>query len=157
MIRLQVVTEKWDPISAAIRFKTDSWASHSEFIDTEARTTLGARYDGVKIRPCSKDHYSRIEQFTAANITHAYEWALTQVGKPYDFGAIANIAMGMMFPRNWRSQSRWWCSELNVVSFEKVGSPILSTRPSASESGLTPRDELLSRLIYYLPDVLGYT
>lgn len=149
-IRIQLVTVQWDPISAGIRFATRSWASHSEFIDTNAMTTFGARWDGVKKRPCRIDHYTRIEQFTAPMIEKAYEWALTQEGKPYDYAAIANIAAGMIFPRNWRDESRWWCSELNAVAFEKVGAPILSTRPSAAESGITPRDELLSREIIYV-------
>lgn len=98
------------------------------------------------MRPCAKDHYSKVEQFTAANIEHAYEWALTQVGKGYDYSAIAGIALD----RNWRDLSRWFCSELVAMAFEQVGSPILSTRPSASVWRITPRDLLLSRALIYL-------
>jgi uncharacterized protein YycO len=149
VIRLQIVTERWNPISAAIRATTRSWASHAEFVDVDASKTLGSRsIGGVKIRPCSKDHYSKVEQFTAGNITAAYEWAKRQIGKPYDFSAIAGIA----FNRDWRNEARWFCSELVAAAFEAVGSPILSTRPSSAVYRITPRDLLLSRLIFYLPE-----
>lgn len=147
VIRLQIVTEKWNPVSAAIRFTTRSWASHAEFVDVTAQVTLGARAaGGVKLRPCAKDHYSRVEQFTADGITAAYKWALTQAGKPYDFSAITGIALD----RNLHDESRWFCSELVAVAFEKVGFPLLSTRPSDSSWRITPRDLLLSRSLTFL-------
>lgn len=147
MIRLQIVTQKWDPISAAIRYSTRSWASHAEFVNVTAGETLGARsIGGVKLRPYGRDRYTRREQFTAGGIDNAYEWALAQIGKPYDFSAIAGIA----FDRDWRDESRFFCSELIALAFEKVGAPILSTRPSSAAYRITPRDLLLSRLIYYL-------
>jgi uncharacterized protein YycO len=147
-IRIQIVTEKWNPVSAAIRFSTRSWASHAEFVNLEAGTTLGARCTGgVQVRPCSWDHYSRIEQFSAPNISHAYEWALAQVGKPYDFAAVTGIALD----RNWRSHDKWFCSELIAAAFENIGGiPLLSTRPSVGTWRITPRDLLLSRNLYYL-------
>ena len=146
-VRVQIVTEKWNPISAAIRFSTRSWASHAEFIDTDQHITLGARsIGGVKVRPCAKDRYSRVEQFTAEGILHAYEWARTQIGKPYDFSAIAGIAID----RNWRDETKWFCSELVAASFEHVGLPLLSTRPSAAVWRYTPRDLLLSRNLTFL-------
>ncbi len=146
-VRVQIVTERWNPISAAIRFSTRSWASHAEFVDTDRRITVGARsIGGVKVRPCGKDHYSRVEQFTAPGILQAYEWARTQLGKPYDFSAIAGIAVD----RNWRDETKWFCSELIVASFEHVGFPLLSTRPSAAVWRYTPRDLLLSRNLTFL-------
>lgn len=146
-IRIQIVTEKWNPVSAAIRFSTRSWASHAEFVDTQAGITLGARsIGGVKCRPCSKDHYTRVEQFTATGMSQAWEWAQQQVGKPYDFSAISGIALD----RNWHDESKWFCSELVAVAFEKAGHPLLSTRPSAAFYRITPRDLLLSRELFYL-------
>jgi len=145
-IRVQVVTEKWNPISAAIRFSTRSWASHAEFIDTDRRITLGSRsIGGVKLRLCEKDHYTKVEQFTANGIDEAYEWARTQIGKPYDFSAVTGIAID----RDMHDESKWFCSELVVVAFEKVGHPLLSTRPSAAFYRYTPRDLLMSRELDY--------
>jgi len=146
-IRIQIVTEKLNPISAAIRFSTRNWSSHAEFVDTEAKTTLGARSDGgVQLRPCARDRYSRIEQFvTSVGMDAAYKWALTQVGKPYDYSAI----IGMAIDRDWRDESKYFCSELIALAFEKVGYPLLSTRPSVGAYRITPRDLLLSRVIFY--------
>lgn len=146
-IRIQLVTEKWNPISAAIRYSTRSWPSHAEFVDVNAGTTFGARSSGgVRLRDCAKDHYSRVEQFTAEGIEAAYKWALTQAGKKYDFSAIAGIALN----RDWRDETRWFCSELVAASFEAVGNPLLSTRPSAQVWRITPRDLLLSRSLVYI-------
>lgn len=151
MIRLQIVTEQWNPISMAIRYSTRSWASHAEFIDLSLGNalaeTLGARSNGgVKIRPGCIDHYSRIEQFTAPKIEEAYRWALTQSGKKYDYSAISGIA----FDRNWRDPRKWFCSELVAAAFEAVEAPILSTRPSSQTWRVTPRDLLLSRQLVWL-------
>jgi uncharacterized protein YycO len=147
MVRVQIVTEKWNPISAAIRASTHNWSSHAEFVNLSDGTTLGSRsIGGVKIRPCSKDNYSRVEQFTAANILHAYEWAKGQIGKAYDFSAVTGIALN----RNWRNPEKWFCSELVAAAFEAVGSPLLSTRPSVGVFRITPRDLLLSRSLIYL-------
>jgi uncharacterized protein YycO len=146
-IRIQIVTEHFNPISAAIRFETRSWCSHIEFKNTADQTTLGARsMGGVRIRPCAKDHYTKVEQFTAAGIGQAYEWAKTQTGKPYDFSAIT----GMAINRDWRNESKYFCSELIALAFEKAGSPVLSTRPSVGVYRITPRDLLLSRTLFYL-------
>jgi uncharacterized protein YycO len=146
-IRIQLVTEQWNPISMAIRAATNHWASHAEYIDTEARTTLGARFrGGVKIRPCSIDRYSRIEQFHAYGIDEAYRWALTQVGKPYDTGAIA----GMVVNRDWHDEGKWFCSEFLAVGQEKAGYPLLSTRPSNAFNFIAPSHLLMSRGLFYL-------
>lgn len=146
MIRIQIVTNELNPISTAIRFTTRSWASHAEFWNSADNTTLGARADGVKIRDSAKDRYSKIEQFTAPGIEKAYEWAKTQIGKPYDYSAILGTALN----RDWHDLARWFCSELVIVSFEEVGYPLLSTRPSAATWRVTPRDLLLSRMIDFL-------
>jgi uncharacterized protein YycO len=145
-IRIQIVTSP-GPISAAIRFETRCWASHVEFVEMVDGHTLGSRSKGgVMLRKGSLDRYSKVEQFTANGINEAYEWALMQVGKPYDYSAIAGITLN----RNWRNESRWFCSELVAAAFEHAGCPILSTRPSIGIWRITPRDILLSRQIYFL-------
>lgn len=147
-IRIQVVTEELNPISALIRFSTRSWASHIEFVDTDRGVTVGARFNGgVRERLCASDRYTRVEQFTSRGIELAYQWARTQIGKPYDLSAVFGIGFG---GRDWRQDDAWFCSELVAFSFETTDSPLLSTRPSASVYRITPRDILLSREIYFL-------
>lgn len=149
MVCVQIVTEKWNPISAAIRFSTRSWASHAEFTyadDIGCWWTLGARADGVRVRLAARDHYSKTERFTAEGIEDAFQWARTQVGKPYDYSAISGIATD----RDWHSEGRWFCSELVAAAFEHAGHPLLSTRPSLKLWRITPRDLLLSRQLVYI-------
>lgn len=140
MIFVQLVTEEWNPVSAAIRYTTRSWCSHAEFYDTDNKITLGSRsHGGVKIRP-SKDRYTKIERFTAIGIDDAFEWAKTQIGKSYDYSAIA----GILFNRNWRDGKRWFCSELISAAFEEIGHPLLAVRETVDVWRVTPRDLLLS-------------
>lgn len=137
-VLLQVVTDYHSPISAAIRFATRSWASHSEFVLSDG-STFGSHADGgVKWRPYRANRYIRIARFIAPNIEDAYDWALTQGGKKYDFSAILGIALN----RNWRSGDRWFCSELIAAAWEHTPIPLLN--PAADVARITPRDLLLS-------------
>lgn len=139
MIYLQLATVGWDPISAAIRFSTRSWCSHVEFV-TGAGWTFGAQpFGGIRWRsPEESKLYTRAERFRVGGIQDALEWAETQTGKHYDLSAV----FGMAFDRNWRSQGRFFCSELVALAFEKAGSPLLN--PTADVWRITPRDLLLS-------------
>lgn len=46
--------------------------------------------------------------------------AASQIGKPYDFGAVVGIG----FRRNWQQDDRWFCSELVAWSFDRAGEPL---------------------------------
>ena len=107
-LAVQVVTERWNPVSASIRYITRSWASHTEFCDLATGETFGARYfGGVKERSAKHSrHYTNVERFTHPRIEQAFKWALTQVGKPYDLTAI----FGILADRNWREDDKWFCS-----------------------------------------------
>ena len=142
MILLQIVTAP-DPVSAAIRFSTRSWASHAEFYDTESDAALGAKWDGVKLRPMRQLRYSRVERFLAPGAVEAYRWALKQTGKSYDYSAIVGIALD----RDWRDPGRWFCSELVAMAFEQAAFPLLN--PAADVWRITPRDLLLSPAILH--------
>jgi|ERR1035437_2275287 hypothetical protein len=153
-IRLQIVTERWNPISAAIRFQTRSWASHAEFIDLEARTTLGARCrGGVQVRPCAKDHYSRVEQFVLNSpdsphlLRLAWDWLYARRGTPYNYKGIVGIATDLTIV----NPKALDCSH-GMFSSLWLGAdfPLLSTRPSNLPWRITPRDLLLSRMISYV-------
>ena len=109
--------------SWAIRWFTWSDWSHVDFVLRDGRF-LGARLDGgVLIRPHdyikpSKFRYAYVE---VPDPRKVYGWATTQVGKPYDWTAIAGF-----LPRiNWHDPHRWFCSELVAAGFEQAGSPIV--------------------------------
>lgn len=48
-----------------------------------------------------------------------WAWALNQLGRPYDLGAL----FGFFLHRDWTSDRRWFCSELVAAAFLAGGSP----------------------------------
>jgi uncharacterized protein YycO len=67
-------------------------------------------------------------------------WYLQQIGKPYDFLAVA----AMPFRRDWRDDKRWFCSELAIAGFEQAGIDLLNI---THLNRVTPRDLYLSPLL----------
>jgi hypothetical protein len=108
-IKLRFVT-CGDLVSALIRDKTFCAYSHVEFVLNDG-TTLGAHAEGgVAIRPANYDNFTKIAVFNVPVATDEVKasilaFAMAQVGKPYDFGAIA----GLVLNRDWRNTSKsWW-------------------------------------------------
>ena len=80
-------------------------------------TLLGARGDGgVQIRkPDYAPFSAKLRVRIATDKANAiYAAARSQIGKPYDYEAIAAFA----FDRNWRATDHWFCSEYWAWSIE---------------------------------------
>lgn len=62
----------------------------------------------------------------------------SQIGKPYDFVGIWDFVTGSNQDRNWRDERAWFCDELGVWSWEKVGicpqvpEPVYRINPGAA-------------------------
>lgn len=137
-VALQFVTEKWDPVSALIRFETRCDYSHVNFRLADG-TLLGSLIDGgVEVRPANYANWSKVYLATAPGIERAADWALRQVGKKYDWKALVGIASDTQ----WQDKDKFICSELVAAAFEATGSPLLN--PNALAWRITPRDLLLS-------------
>lgn len=78
----------------------------------------------------------------------AIAWARCQIGKPYDWTAIA----GFFVRRDWHDPAAWFCMELWLAAFEAVGWPLLQLRHLNRGS---PRDGLLSPRLRELPVTEG--
>lgn len=110
-----------DPVSLAIRIKTECKYSHIEFIFIEdALPTLGAHADGgVARRPINYDTFTAVWNFeidvTQQQYNDTKAAAVAQLGKKYDFTAIA----GIEFDRDWRATDSWFCSELFIFALEE--------------------------------------
>lgn len=107
-------------------------------------TLLGARSDkvgglpaGVHVRPADYTKWSR-QVFINVPCTprqrmRALEFAVAQIGKPYDKLAIVGFLVG----RNWRDEDSWFCSELGARVgevggfFEEMFSPANKIAPVA--------------------------
>ena len=74
----------------------------------------------------------------------AVAWAHRQVGKPYDWTAIA----GFFTRRDWHDPGAWFCMELWLAAFEHAGWPLLHLRHVNRGS---PRDGMLSPRLREIP------
>jgi uncharacterized protein YycO len=130
-------------VSDFIEFWT--WGDWSH-VDIKTPTGwLGARSNGgVQIRPWN---YCQVKSQETRTITLPPEqeliimnWFTSQIGKPYDYLAIA----GMPFRKDWRNEDRWFCSELIAAGFQQTNTPLLNTNHL---NRVTPRDLYLSPLL----------
>ena len=136
MIRIRFVTTD-DAVSSAIR------GAQLGFVYTHAEVVveggyLGARArGGVKVRPVGYDAGpGMLERFLELPVTCDQEAAVLgflrgQIGKPYDFAAIADLAFALLHhpdrvrePGAWREPSAWFCSELIAAALMHAGVPL---------------------------------
>jgi hypothetical protein len=120
-----------------IMWMTGGQYSHGEFLLPYGKT-LGARpFGGVQIRDHHIPYKSTRLFVEAPDAVLAY--AHSQIGKPYDFTAIAGRLLGK---RNWQADDSWYCFELIERSFYNGGLPILPER--LDRTVVTDRDILAS-------------
>jgi len=120
---LYLQTQKWNPLSIGIRFITRGIWSHAGIFSDKniAKPFLSAQGLGVKWR--KQDKKAKMLFFKVPNIDKVLAAMESQVGKPYDFGAI----FGILLDRDWRDTSKWFCSELVAWACEQAGTPLLNT------------------------------
>lgn len=143
MITLRFVTGD-DVVSNGIRnFEYGYWATHAEALMPDG-TLLGAHADGgVQARPhdydkdqFTKEMYVQIPASPEETDTF-HSFLRSQIGKPYDFVAIAGIAMA----RDWQAQNKWFCSELQAAALCHCG--VFPSHLATEFNHITPRDLLL--------------
>lgn len=130
-----------DLSSAAIETFERGWCSHVDAV-MDSGELLGARLDGVKVRPEGYEQWTRARRVALPASTMVtlkfYEFLGLQLGKPYDTTAIAAFPLG----RDWRKPDAWFCSELIAAGLEAAlwfPAPL-----SEGVNKITPRDlELL--------------
>jgi len=137
MITLQFSTER-DALSRMVRLATWSEFSHVDFVLPDGRLLGALPSGGVAVRKPSSHISAAQLQVDASDAVLAA--AMSQRGKPYDWGAIAGFATH----RDWQRDDRWFCSELVAWAFHEAGTPLLRTDHL---SRITPRDLLLSPLL----------
>lgn len=113
--------------SSAIELdQRDGWATHVESVTPDGQHWLGSQTpEGVLARPVGYDSSSVIvrQQFvtlpdaTPEQAKEFYSFLTAQEGTPYDYLAIAGLALG----RNWRAGHKWFCSELIAAGLEHCG------------------------------------
>lgn len=154
LIRKQLSTGVgFDVESYLIRAYQHSWCpyTHVDIVMPDGQL-LGARADGgVLIRAADYQPFAAtlvVDIAVADEIEAAYyAFARAQIGKPYDFTAIAHMALIDVDPakptqeRDWRENDSWFCSELDLACME--ASRALPYSLGAPVKVLTPADDLL--------------
>lgn len=105
--------------SRIIRFVTWSRWSHVALVNDDGMA-IEAVWPRVRMVPVAEIMRTHSESHIV-EVEHAPDevWraALSQVGKPYDLGAV----LGFLFRRDWQDASKWDCAELVAWSFAAGG------------------------------------
>lgn len=148
MIRLQFVGAG-DLGSDAIKWFTQGEVSHVDIVLSDGRL-LGSRDDiingikkGVQIRPPGYANWKIVVPVSLPcpqdMEKNFYQFAMAEIGKPYDEMGIAAFVFGSIIGRDWRDDSAWFCSEYVGAMLEKCGyfaTPLATPTNKLAPSGL---------------------
>jgi len=112
------------PFSILCRLYTWSPASHCELVFSDGMSIYPAMENGHIIM--TRTNY-RNEIHFELNITKreeavVREWAYSQIGKPYDYTALAPF--NVLIPRTkkqWKDHKQWMCSEFAAYGLDLIG------------------------------------
>lgn len=76
---------------------------------------------GVQIRALHNRDFNELRTIPHPDPDAVWNAAITQVGKPYDWGYI----LGWPMRRNWQDDDKWSCTELIPWAFAQTGHPII--------------------------------
>ena len=125
-------TASYLPLSPLIMLWTWSKCSHCEFEFSDGMTIVPAMEAGKVIATKNRTYigvtYLKMRDYTYdLPITERQEqeirvWSEEQIGKPYDYTALAPL--NVLIPRKkkaWKDDSRWTCSEFCAAGLELIG------------------------------------
>lgn len=144
-VSLFVSRELGDVVSELICIKTESVWPHVGFYDRDRDYTFSAMCDGNGVSWRALKPKQKVMLLSAPGTQAAFEKALTQEGKPYDFLDIVGIALA----QDIHIPDHFICSTLVLWAFEQTGNPLLNMKFIPLDH-LTPRDILLSNEISQL-------
>lgn len=131
-------TEEHDFLSAAIRWDTRAKWSHIGWERLSDGWTYSAMNDGKGVAWRPPNPKAEILRLNIPGMQEAFQWALSQEGKPYDQRDI----LGFIAGRDWGDHdgSKWICSELTASAFDKT-TPLFARWTPLWH--ISPRDHLL--------------
>lgn len=113
------------PLSPLIRLATWSKCSHCEFEFSDGLIIYPSMEAGMVIATKNRNYrweYSYELPITQEQEAIVREWAESQLGKPYDYTALAPF--NVLIPRTkkkWKDDRMWICSEFCAYGLELVG------------------------------------
>jgi len=116
-------TATWLPLSPLIRLWTWSKCSHCEFEFSDGMIIVPAMEAGRVIATKNRKFTWEYNFDLPKDKEHVLrEWAEKEIGKPYDYTALAPI--NVLIPRSknqWKEDHIWMCSEFCAMGLEKIG------------------------------------
>lgn len=111
-------------ISALIRWQTRGQFSHAALLMRDGR--IVESWQGVGVRVHTLNNWEGVTKFDVVGMTDeqfdvAINFALSKLGKSYDYWAIVRFISRKRMPNN----DRWFCSELTVAALEHAGIKLL--------------------------------
>jgi uncharacterized protein YycO len=127
---------------ALVRWQSWSWAAHVGIALPRGMMLDALPGQGVALHARGRGVH-RLYRVTLsdAGTEAACAWLARQLGKPYDWGGIVSFVTH----RHWRSEKKWFCSELVASFAEKAGRPLIEA-PDARR--VTPADLLFSTRLH---------
>ena len=125
-----------------LRFVMASKYSHSVVVDGDVvthSTFLGGGVHKITLARFNQ-HYpiqSEPKDMGIRDVDAARAWLQDQVGKPYDWTALASIALQWFVKRSWHELNHWFCSELIESIRSRFGTP----RFSVDAAWITPKHQ----------------
>lgn len=130
-----------DPISWAIQARTACKWSHCDLLLPDGSLLGSLPGGGVQAR--SRIHGETRFAICEVPVVEGASWAESQIGKPYDWGAVLGLASPLPIRRNWADPHFFFCSELAFLSIAHAGLNLLQPH----SWGITPRDLWCSSLV----------
>lgn len=125
-----------------IGYGTHGWAAHVDAVLPDGSLLGSMPWGGVKIRPATHTKWRQTMVVrlptSKKKADEFYAWLHEQIGRSYDFVGITSFVFG----RDWRSDHRWFCSELIAAGLERCG--YFDYRLANTSNKITPMDLLLA-------------
>jgi hypothetical protein len=128
----------WNPTSLPI-----AWLSGSRVFSHSMNIIDGTAYEATMLHGCRAVPLGEAMrgvavyqdmQVPVSDIEAAIEFGQAQVGKGYDFAA---LALPILASENWADWSKWWCSELSFMQVAAGGTLMLDPN---EQKRVTPDD-----------------
>jgi uncharacterized protein YycO len=133
-------------LSRFIKWQTRSPFSHAALVFTDDLLVESMQGEGVRVRPWKRTPDADLFRVLAmpAQEERMREFALRQVGKPYDYTMVVRFVTREQETR--KSKGKWFCSELVFAAFKYAGIDLLArTEPWEVSPGLLARSPLLMK------------
>jgi uncharacterized protein YycO len=141
-------------IGRLIRWQTRSDYSHASILFYGLGVIESREFHGVRRLPALEAGPGEVIDTFSVTLTPTQaaeirDFALRQVGKPYDYTMVARFITRRQESRS--TSGKWFCSELVFAAFQKAGVSLLrDTQPWEVSPGLLAKSPLLQPLDLHL-------